>query len=155
MNAMKTWLSFLSVLSAGILAAGAALAMTEFTGSVIDGKPVIAKLDVQSLESARLHRFFFAAGENGVGQSWYVPVMVAKGAGEGPRLLLNAAVHGDELNGIALIQRVFASLDIAALHGTLIAVPGGQYPRYAEPQPLPPFGHGRRHGREPQPLHAG
>jgi len=117
-----------AVLSALAFAAGPAAAETELTGDAIDGKPVIAKLDVAGLEGGQVHKFFFAASDNSVGQSWYVPVMVAKGAGDGPRLLLNAAVHGDELNGIAVIQRLFADLDPEALRGAVVALPGVNIP---------------------------
>ena len=119
---------FLAVLAGLALADGPAKAKTELTGDVIDGKPVIERLDLASLEDGKLHKFFFAAGETSVGQSWHVPVMVAKGAGDGARLLLNAAVHGDELNGIAVIQRLFAELDPQALRGAVIALPGVNIP---------------------------
>ncbi|MDJ0943578.1 MAG: succinylglutamate desuccinylase/aspartoacylase family protein [Kiloniellales bacterium] len=114
----------LAVLSALALAAGPAAAKTQMTGDVIDGKPVIAKLDVASLEGGKVHKFFFAAGDMNVGQRWYVPLMVAKGAEKGPGLLLNAAIHGDELNGVAVIQRLFEELDPATLRGAVIALPG-------------------------------
>ncbi len=125
---MRRKLFFGAVVSAFALAAGPAVAETERTGDVIHGKPVIAKLDVASLEGGKIHKFFFAADDNGLGQSWYVPVMVAKGATDGPRLLLNAAVHGDELNGIAVIQRLFADLDPPALRGAVVALPGVNIP---------------------------
>jgi predicted deacylase len=50
--------------------------------------------------------------------------MVLKGTNPGPRLLLTAAVHGDELNGIAVIHRLLGELSHEDLSGTLIAVPG-------------------------------
>lgn len=94
------------------------------TGDTVKGKPVIAKLDLESLQPGKIHKFFFAVEDNGVGQSWYVPVMVAKGQRDGPRLLLNAALHGDELNGVAVIQRLFADLQPEHLRGSVIALPG-------------------------------
>ncbi len=97
---------------------------TELTGDIVDGKPVIAKLNAKSLEGGKIHKFFFPAGDTSVGQHWYVPVMVAKGAEDGPGLLLNAAIHGDELNGIAVIQRLFSELDPQAMRGSVIALPG-------------------------------
>ena len=37
--------------------------------------------------------------------------MVAKGIAPGPTLAITAAVHGNELNGIPIVQRVFKELD--------------------------------------------
>jgi predicted deacylase len=41
----------------------------------------------------------------------------------GPRLWLDAAIHGDELNGMEIIRRVLAVLDPTRLAGVVIAVP--------------------------------
>jgi predicted deacylase len=51
-----------------------------------------------------------------------LPVSVING-GDGPRLWLSAAIHGDELNGMEIIRRVLLQIDAAALRGTVIAVP--------------------------------
>lgn len=52
-----------------------------------------------------------------------MPVYVKRGRRAGPTLFISAAVHGDELNGIAIIQRLIASKALNSLRGTLIAVP--------------------------------
>ncbi|MBK8879486.1 MAG: succinylglutamate desuccinylase/aspartoacylase family protein [Haliscomenobacter sp.] len=52
-----------------------------------------------------------------------VPVFVAKGPEKGPVLGLTAAVHGNEINGIPVIQRLFREIDPTRLHGTLVGVP--------------------------------
>jgi predicted deacylase len=94
----------------------------------MDGVPVISALDVSDLPSASLSRFYFRATDQAAGQGWYVPVLVAKGAKPGKRLLLTAAVHGDELNGIAVIQDLFKDLDPKQLSGVVIGVPGLNQP---------------------------
>lgn len=53
----------------------------------------------------------------------YVPVTVVRGSRPGPTLFLTAAVHGDELNGVAVIRDVLADQHLGELSGTLIAVP--------------------------------
>jgi uncharacterized protein len=53
----------------------------------------------------------------------YMPVHVAHGLRDGPRLLICAAIHGDELNGIEIIRRVLALPHLRRLRGTLITVP--------------------------------
>ena len=52
-----------------------------------------------------------------------LPVMVVHGRGEGPTIWVSAAVHGDEINGVAIIRKVLARLDARRLRGTLLAVP--------------------------------
>src|SRR5271165_4851155 len=97
---------------------------TTRTGDTINGVPVISKLDVDDLEPSMKHRFFFEGAQMGSGQHWYVPVVVAKGAQDGKRILLTAGVHGDELSPINVVQRIMAGLDPAGVSGTVIAVYG-------------------------------
>lgn len=52
-----------------------------------------------------------------------LPVTVLNGARPGPRLWLDAAIHGDELNGLEIIRRVLARLDPRHLGGAVLAVP--------------------------------
>jgi predicted deacylase len=103
-------------------------AATVFTGDKIQGIPVISELDVGDLEGGKTHRFMFQGVEMGTGQYWYVPVMVAKGASEGKRLLLVSGVHGDELNPIRMVQKVFEGLDAAKLSGSVIGIIGPSRP---------------------------
>ena len=95
---------------------------TIYSGDLINGVPVITKLHVKDLEEGKIHRFMFKAAEMNIGQSWYVPVMVAKGKSGGERLLLITGIHGDELNGTRVMQTVFEKLDPAILSGTVIGV---------------------------------
>lgn len=52
-----------------------------------------------------------------------MPVHVVHGKKEGPTLLVCAAMHGDEINGIEIIRRLVGLKTLSALHGTLIAIP--------------------------------
>ncbi|MEA3639568.1 MAG: succinylglutamate desuccinylase/aspartoacylase family protein [Lamprobacter sp.] len=52
-----------------------------------------------------------------------LPVHVLHGRRPGPRLFVTAAVHGDEINGIAIIRRLLTSTALRSLRGTLLAVP--------------------------------
>ncbi len=52
-----------------------------------------------------------------------MPVTVMHGKSDGPTVWMNAAVHGDELNGVEIVNRVLAELDPKTLSGTLLAVP--------------------------------
>jgi len=110
------------------LLAGGASAATVFTGDTIQGSPVISQLDVSDLAPGKVHRFMFRGAETSIGQYWYVPVMVAKGAKPGKRVLLVAGVHGDELNPIAAVQQTMTSLDPARMSGTVIGIMGASTP---------------------------
>lgn len=59
-----------------------------------------------------------------------IPVMVARGTQDFPVLGLTAAVHGNELNGIPVIQRLFSEIDPQQLKGVIIAVPVVNVPSY-------------------------
>lgn len=52
-----------------------------------------------------------------------IPVLVLHGAAPGPTVWINAAIHGDELNGVEIIRRVLGLLDPRRLAGTVMAVP--------------------------------
>lgn len=52
-----------------------------------------------------------------------MPIEVIHGRYKGPVLLVSAAVHGDELNGVEIIRRIRAIRSLDKLHGTLIMVP--------------------------------
>ncbi|QNN23462.1 succinylglutamate desuccinylase/aspartoacylase family protein [Planctomycetales bacterium ZRK34] len=52
-----------------------------------------------------------------------LPIEVVNGRREGPRLWLSAALHGDELNGVEIIQRVLDKLNPRTLRGELVAIP--------------------------------
>jgi predicted deacylase len=52
-----------------------------------------------------------------------LPVAVLNGQRPGPRVWLNAAIHGDELNGVEIIRQLLQGLHPRELSGTVIAVP--------------------------------
>ena len=88
-------------------------AATVYTGDVIQGKRVISQLDVADLEPGKKHSFYFQGVQMGTGQHWYLPVVVAKGAKPGKRILLISGVHGDEVSPVDAVQRTMAQLDPA------------------------------------------
>ncbi|GAJ77480.1 predicted deacylase [Vibrio sp. JCM 18905] len=52
-----------------------------------------------------------------------IPVEIIHGKQEGPVLMVNAAIHGDELNGVEIVRQIINQLDPQKLKGTVIAVP--------------------------------
>lgn len=85
--------------------------------------PGVEKINFEELESGKIHRFWFNITTDPLGQPVQIPIMVAKGAEDGVTLGLTAAVHGNELNGIPVIQRLFKEIDVTKLKGTIVGIP--------------------------------
>lgn len=84
---------------------------------------VIRQLKVADAPRGAITRYLVHLVTDGIGAPIYVPVLVARGMEDGPVLGLTAAVHGNELNGIPVIQRIFQEIDLPTLRGTLVGVP--------------------------------
>ena len=52
-----------------------------------------------------------------------LPVSVIHGQSPGPTIWLSGTIHGDELNGIAIIREINRQADPKLLSGTILAVP--------------------------------
>lgn len=52
-----------------------------------------------------------------------VTAEVIHGKRPGPVLMINAAIHGDELNGVEIVRQIIEYLNPATLKGTVIAIP--------------------------------
>jgi predicted deacylase len=53
----------------------------------------------------------------------HLPVTIVNGVQNGSCLMLSAALHGDEINGVEIVRQVLDRIDPDKLQGTLIAVP--------------------------------
>jgi predicted deacylase len=112
-----------SIIATFALFASSAIA-TNFTGDVLNGVRVINELNLADVPPQSISRYYLRVGELNGGQPVHVPVMVARGTREslttGKKLSLSAAIHGDELNGVRVIQRIFQQLEgqVATLNGT-------------------------------------
>ncbi len=73
--------------------------------------------------------------ENASGNETLVPTIVMRGSEPGPVVGVTAAVHGNELNGVTVIQRLVDKLQPVGLKkGTLVAVPIVNVPGYLRHQ---------------------
>lgn len=68
-------------------------------------------------------RLSLRAGESFAGDAVDIPVLVVRGTTPGPTLCLVAGVHGDELNGIEIVRKVFEDLTPRDVSGMLVGVP--------------------------------
>jgi len=80
------------------------------------------ELDLDGLKPG-YHTFYMDIIANGIAQDIYVPIMVMKGKENGPTLGITAAVHGNELNGIKIIQKLFQEINKSAIEGCIVGVP--------------------------------
>lgn len=92
--------------------------------------PVVKQLNLDDVPKGTIARFWVQLIKNGLGEPVKVPVMIARGKSDGPVLGLTAAVHGNELNGLPIVQKVFQYVDISKLKGTLVGVPVVNIPGY-------------------------
>lgn len=83
----------------------------------------ITNLALDSVPKGTSRRFLLEIMRDPLSNPVAIPVMVARGASEGPVFGITAAVHGNEVNGIPIIQRLFAELDPSVLRGTVVGVP--------------------------------
>lgn len=83
---------------------------------------LVDALVLDSLEPG-VHRLWLDMLHDGLGRSVRLPVLVARGAKEGPVAGITAAVHGNEVNGVSAIHRFVHRLDPTRLRGTVLTVP--------------------------------
>ena len=91
---------------------------------------IIDSLDLNLVEKGTIKYFWLDLITDPLGNPVLVPIMIARGKKEGPTLGLTAAVHGNELNGIPVIQRLFREIDIKHLGGTIVGVPVVNIPSF-------------------------
>lgn len=84
---------------------------------------VITELNLSEVPKGKISRYWLHLVTNGLSLPIYVPLIIAKGEEEGVALGVTAAVHGNELNGISVIQRLFRELDVRNLKGTVVGIP--------------------------------
>lgn len=79
-------------------------------------------LDLDLVPARQTTRMLVELISDGLGQSIHVPVLVARGNRPGPVVGVTAAIHGNELNGIPVIHRLFTALEGKPLRGTVVGV---------------------------------
>lgn len=85
--------------------------------------PVIDALVPGDLPRGKICRRWLEISSAALGSPVLVPLLAARGRQDGPVLGVTAALHGNELNGIPVVQRLFQELDATELKGTVIGVP--------------------------------
>jgi predicted deacylase len=94
-----------------------------------DDQPRPFRVDVD-VDPGEKRQFRFEVSETYLGDPVEIPVTVINGEGDGPRVCLTAALHGDELNGVKVLQEVAARYRPADIHGTLVCLHVVNVPGY-------------------------
>lgn len=90
----------------------------------------ISEFDPSTLAAGSKTSMWLEVAGRADGGCWRLPLMAIKGVDSGPTLVVTAAVHGDEYEGIATIPMVFEQVTPAQLRGTLLMVPVCNMPAY-------------------------
>ena len=85
--------------------------------------PTILNYDLAATPPGTIRRYWLRVASNALGNPMRIPLLVARGVEDGPTLGITAALHGDELNGIPVIQRLFGELEPGKMRGTIVGVP--------------------------------
>ena len=92
----------------------------------------IHRLEIDEFEPGTITHAWVHVINNGLGEPIRIPVIVARGVHPGPVFGLSAALHGNELNGIPVIQKLFDELDPTVLTGTVVGVLVANVPAFLE-----------------------
>jgi predicted deacylase len=92
--------------------------------------PTILDFNLEDTPPKTIRYYWMKVISDGMGNSINIPLMVARGQEDFPVLGLTAAIHGNELNGIPVIQRLFNEIDVTELKGTIIGVPVVNIPSF-------------------------
>lgn len=91
---------------------------------------ISSSFNIEDTPPQSIRHYWIDLITDGLGAAIRLPVMVARGKGDFPVLGVTAAVHGNELNGIPVIQRLFDEIDPTELNGIIVAIPVVNIPSY-------------------------
>lgn len=92
--------------------------------------PLITDFQLSDTPKQSIRFYWLKIISDGLANPISVPVMVARGTTDFPILGLTAALHGNELNGISVIQRLFNEIDIQELKGVIVGIPVVNIPSF-------------------------
>ena len=96
--------------------------------------PVSFTFEERTVEPGEVVNLRYRISETYLGDPVRIPVTVVNGERPGPTLLLTAAAHGDELNGIEVVREVAHEWDHEDLAGTLVCLPVLNVPAFLAQQ---------------------
>jgi len=94
----------------------------------------VNELNVESLARNQHHRLAVHMGEDAMGRPIRVPLLVMRGKKPGPVFGMCAALHGNELNGIPVMHRIFREFQPERMRGTVVGIVVANVPGYVRHQ---------------------
>ncbi|WP_251341841.1 succinylglutamate desuccinylase/aspartoacylase family protein [Haloplanus halophilus] len=94
-----------------------------------DDQPRPFRVDAE-VSPGEKRQFRVEVSETYLGDPVELPVTIINGAATGPRVFMTAAIHGDELNGVKVLQEVADRYRPGDLHGTLVLLHVVNVPGY-------------------------
>ncbi len=82
----------------------------------------VTEFKIEDYDLGKIHKIWLHIVNNGIGEPVRIPIFLARGKTDGPTLGITAALHGNELNGIRVIQKLFKYLNIDNLKGNVVGV---------------------------------
>ena len=92
--------------------------------------PMINDFNIEDTPRGTTKHYWLKIISDGFSNPICIPLMVMRGMEDGPVLGVTAAVHGNELNGISVIQRLFNEVSVEELSGTIVGVPVVNVPAF-------------------------
>ena len=100
----------------------------------LDHIPVITSLDVEAIPEQTKQRFWLHITSDGIGAPLYIPIVIIRGKAGHHIVGITAVIHGNELNGISVVQKLIKNIDPKKLTGTIVCVPVSNVPAYISRQ---------------------
>ncbi|MCA9714401.1 MAG: succinylglutamate desuccinylase/aspartoacylase family protein [Myxococcales bacterium] len=98
----------------------------------LEPPPLLDSLELDQFAPGVVHRLRLCLSHNALGREFAAPVLIFRAAEPGPVVGITSAIHGNELNGIPTIHRLFDKT--GAVHnltrGCVVAVPILNTPGY-------------------------
>ncbi|MFO7567464.1 MAG: succinylglutamate desuccinylase/aspartoacylase family protein [Enhygromyxa sp.] len=91
---------------------------------------IVESFDPADFAPGTLNKLRLSMVGNGMGGLISMPIVVCRGVEDGPVMGLTAAVHGNELNGVRVVQKIIGHIKPTRLKGTVICVPVVNVPGY-------------------------
>lgn len=101
-----------------------------------EAEPFVYDAEVDPGETKRIR---YPVTENYLGDSVEIPVTIINGVHGGPTVFCTAAIHGDELNGVKVVQEIADRYGPEDLHGTLVCIHVCNAPAYEAQQRYTPI----------------
>ena len=98
--------------------------------NIDNATPIILNFNLEDTPRGTKRHYWLKIITDGFSNPICIPLMVMRGLKDGPVLGVTAAVHGNELNGISVIQRLFNEVSVDELSGTIVGVPVVNVPAF-------------------------